>query len=97
MFFALVIIFHAHEKVDEYMLKWCVFFRARLEIERLRLRLSFAVDWPSWSVPKAAEIKPRLFSICSQSTQLWPSWFVQSGLAPFLLQDLTQTRKRKQI
>ena len=51
------------------------------------MRLAFAVDCPSWSVPKAAEIKPRLFSICSLNTKLWPSWFLQSRLSPFLLED----------
>jgi hypothetical protein len=79
----------AFRKEDACFSRW-----TRLDLERLRLRLSLAVDCPSWSVPKAAEIRPRLFSICSQSTQLWPSWFVQSGRAPFLLQDCCENPEK---
>jgi hypothetical protein len=61
------------------------FVRARHELQRISLQLEFAVAH-SWSVPKAAEIRPVLFSICSES-RAWPSFFLWDRDKPFLLQD----------
>ena len=61
------------------------FVRAPHELQRISLQLEFAVAH-SWSVPKAAEIQPFLFSICSESTA-WPSFFLRARDDPFLLQD----------
>jgi hypothetical protein len=61
------------------------FVRAPHELQRISLQLEFAVAH-SWSVPKAGEIRPVLFSICSESTA-WQSFFLRARDNPFLLQD----------